>query len=122
MGAKAPLLRLRRTILVEIVEPRLPERNDLRMPCQVDQLLRRDAVLLVRVMRMRADRAVDARKARRDVEQPVEPAHAGRDRDDADNAGGLGAPNDGVEVAGEVREVEVTVAVDQHQASSFGST
>jgi len=75
------------------------------------------------MMRMGADRAIDVRKPRRDLEQALQPTHAGRDRDDAADAGGLGTGNNPVEVAGEVREVEMAVAVDQHHAgSSFGST
>ncbi len=34
MGAKAPLLRLGRSVLVEIIEPRLAQRDDFRMSGQ----------------------------------------------------------------------------------------
>ena len=71
--AKAARLRLRRAVVVEIVEPGLAQRDDLRVPGQLDQLFGRDAVFLVGVMRMGADRAIDVGKALRDGEQPAEP-------------------------------------------------
>ena len=69
MGAEAARLRLARAVLVEIIEPRLAERDDLRMPGQLDQFVGRNAVFLVGVMRMGADRAIDIRKALGDREQ-----------------------------------------------------
>ncbi len=87
MGAKAALLRFARAVLVEIIQPRLAQRHDLRMPGQLDQFVGGNAVFLVGVMRMGADRAIDVRKSLGDGEQPAEPLHPGRDGDDAADAG-----------------------------------
>ena len=126
MGAKAALLRLARAVLVEIIQPRLAERHDLRMLRQLDQFVRGNAVFLVGVMRMGADRAIDVRKSLGDREQPGKPPHPRRDRDDAADAGGLGARDDAVEIVGEIRKIEMAVAVDEHGVrtaqSAVGST
>src|SRR6185312_7063895 len=113
-------------MFIEIVQPRLAQRNDLRMPGQLDQLAGGNAVFLICLMRMGADRAIDVRKSFCDGEQPAEPLDAGRDRDNADDPGRLGARNDGVEILGKIRKVEMAVAVDEHgwqtAQSAFGST
>ena len=100
MGTKPALLRLRRAVLVEIIQPRLAQRDDLGMFCQLDQFVRRNAVFFVGMMRMGADRAIDVRESLGDGEQPVEPPHPGRDGDDAADAGGLGARDGGAEIVG----------------------
>ncbi len=71
MRAKAALLRFRRTVVVEIVEPSLTQRDDFRMLRERDQFVRRDAIFFVGMMRMRPDGAIDARKARGDCQQLV---------------------------------------------------
>ena len=68
-------------------------------------------------MRMGADRAEHVGKPLGDREQLGLPAHAGRDRHDPADAGRPGARDDGVELVGEVREIEMAVAVDQHRGS-----
>ena len=118
MGAKAALLRFARAVLVEIIQPRLAERHDLGMPRQLDQFARGNAVFFVGVMRMGADRAIDVGKPLRDREQRAEPPHPRRDRDDAPDAGGGGARHDAVEIVGEIREIEMAVAVDQHRVQT----
>ena len=67
-------LRLARRIVVVIVEPRLPDRHDLRMLGEPDKLFGRHVEFLVRVVRMRSDRAVDVVEALGDRPHPVEPA------------------------------------------------
>ena len=93
---------------------------------QLDQFAGGNAVLFISVMRMGADRAIDVGKPLGDGEQPAEPLHPGRDGDDAADAGRLGARDDGVEVLGKIRKVEMAVAVDEHglqtAQSAFGST
>ena len=126
MGAKAALLRLARAVLVEIIQPRLAQRHDLRMLGQLDQFAGGNAVFLVGVMRMGADRAIDVGKPLGDGEQPAEPLDPGRDGDDAADPRRLGARDDAVEILGEIRKVEMAVAVDEHGLqtvqSAFGST
>ena len=69
MGAKAPLLRFARRIVVMIVEAGLAERDDLGRARARDEIGRGDVRLLMRVMRMGADRAIDVGKAFRDRQQ-----------------------------------------------------
>src|SRR6266404_5133425 len=101
-------------MLVEIIKPRLAQGYDLWMLGKFHQFARDNAVFLVGLMRMGADRAIDVRKSLGDPKQRAELLHTRRDRDDAPNAGGLGARDDGVEILGEVREIEMAVAVDEH--------
>ena len=126
MGAKTALLRLGRAVLVEIIQPRLAQRNDLRVLRQFDQFAGRNAVFLIGMMRMGADRTVDVGKPFGDGKQPAEPPDAGRDRDDAADTGRLGTRDDAVEILGEIRKVEMAMAVDKHglqtAQSTFGST
>ena len=78
------------------------------------------------MMRMGADRAIDVGKSLGDGEKPAEPLHPGRDGDDAADPRRLGARDDGVEILGEIRKVEVAMAVNEHglqtAQSAFGST
>ena len=126
MRAKTALLRFAGAMLIEIIEPRLAQRDDFRMLRQLDQFARGNAVFLIGLMRMGADRAIDVGKPLGYGEQPVEPLDPGRDRDDAADPGRLGARNDGVEILGKIRKVEMAVAVDEHglqtAQSAFGST
>ncbi|MET4772926.1 hypothetical protein ABIA28_005140 [Bradyrhizobium elkanii] len=113
-------------MLVEIVEPGLAERHDLRMLGQLDQFAGRDAILFIGMMWMGADRAVDVGEALGDREQAAEPPHPGRDRDHAADAGRLRAADDPVEIVGKVGKIQMAVTVDQHEFrtthSVFGST
>ena len=114
MAAKALRLGLRRAEVVVVVETRLAESDDLGVTGARDELLDREVELLVRVMRMRADRAEDIGKALGDREDFGMALHPGRDRDHAVDAGGACAADHAVELVGEVGKVEVAVAVDYH--------
>ena len=113
--AKAAFLRLGRAVLVEIIQPRLAQRHHLGMPRQLDQFVGRNSVFFIGVMRMGADRAIDVWKSLGDRQQPAEAPHPRRDGDDAPNAGGRSPRHDGVEVIGEIRKIEMAVAVDEHR-------
>src|SRR4029079_15064151 len=63
MRAKAAFLGFARAVLVEIIEPRLPQRHGLRMPGQFDQLAGGNAIFLIGMMRMGAYRAIDVWKS-----------------------------------------------------------
>jgi hypothetical protein len=93
---------------------------------QLDQLARCNAVFFISVMRMSADRAIDGGKPLGDGEQPAETFDPGRDRDDTADPRRLGARDNGVEILGKIRKVEMAVAVDEHGVqtvqSAFGST
>ena len=115
MRAKAALLRFARAVLVEIVQPGFAQSHDLGMLCQLDQLVGGNAVFLVGMVRMGADRAIDVGKPRRDRKQRVEMLHPRRDRHDAPYSRRLRARNDGIEILGKVRKIEMAVAVDKHR-------
>ena len=93
---------------------------------QLDQFAGGNAVFLIGLMRMGADRAIDVGKSLGDGQQPAEPPHPRRDGDDTTDPGGLGARDDGVEIIGKIRKVEMAMAVDEHglqtAQSAFGST
>ena len=67
--AKAALLRVARRIVVVIVEPGFADRHDFRVLRPRDEIGRRHVELLMGVMRMRADRAIDVGKALGDRKQ-----------------------------------------------------
>src|ERR1700754_33404 len=114
MRAKPAFLRLARAVLGEIIQPRLAQRHYFRMFCQFDQFVGGNAVFLIGMMRMGADRAIDVRKTRRDRQQLVEALHPGGDRDDTPYSGGFGACDDTAQDAREVLKIEMAVAVDEH--------
>ena len=105
----------RRTVLVEIIQPRLAQGHDLGVPRQFDQFAGRDAVFFVGVMRMGADRAIDVRKSLRYRQQLGKTFDPRRDGDDAPDPGSIRACDDGVEIFGEVRKIEMAMAVDKHR-------
>jgi hypothetical protein len=96
--------------------------DHLGMPRARDEIGCRDVELFVGVMRVRADRAEHVRETLSDRQQSVLPPHAGRDRDDPPDAGVARAAYDAVEVVGEVRKVEMAVAVDQHGGHAFAAS
>ena len=81
----------------------------------VDQLIYRDVELVMRIMRMRANRAIYIGKTFGDAEHVGVALHACRDSNDARNVGRPGARNHGIEFPGKIGKVEMTVVVDQHQ-------
>jgi hypothetical protein len=78
-----------------------------------DQLLDRDVELLMGVMGMGPDRAIDLRKSLGDREHFSMPPYPGRDGDDTGDAGCPRACNHGLDLLRKVRKIEVTVAIDQ---------
>src|SRR6185437_4855317 len=69
---------------------------------------------LIGLIRMGPDRAIDIGKSPGDFQERAEPPHPGRDRDHAPDPGGGGAADQGVEIVGKIRKIEMAVAVDQH--------
>jgi hypothetical protein len=84
------------------------------MARQLDQLVRGNAVLFVGVMRMGANRAIDIVEPLGDCEQFAEPPDPRRDRDHASDASLCCPRHDPFEIIGEVRKVQMAMAVDQH--------
>jgi hypothetical protein len=95
-------------------KPGLADRYHLGVPAAGDEVLSRDVRLLMRVMRMRPHRTVDIGESLGYLQQLVELAHPGRNGDDPPYPGRRRPLDNGVEVRGEVREVEMAVAVDEH--------
>src|SRR5262249_35680155 len=70
----------------------------------------------MRIVRMRAERAINLDKAFRDCQHLRVPAHARRDRNHALDSSGAGACHHGIELADKVGKIEMTVTVDQCQS------
>src|SRR5438105_5005464 len=71
----------------------------------------------MRIMRMRAERAINVGKAVRYREHFGLPPNARGDRDHALDAGGAGTCHHRIELFGKIREIEMAMAVDQHWRS-----
>ena len=80
MRAEAALLRFRRTVVVEIIQPGLTQRHHFWMLRQLDQFFRRDTILFIGVMGMRSDRAIDIGKRCVIASKRIVLPNAGRDR------------------------------------------
>ena len=119
MIAEAALLGFARAQIIMIVEPGFADCHRLGMPRECHQVGDREIEFLVGVMRMGPDRATDIGKAVRDGDEPISLLHASRDGDHAADAGRLGARHDAVEIAGEIVEIEMAMAVDQHRVRSL---
>ena len=122
MLAQALGLCLARRVVVVIVEAGLADRHDFTIFRQRDQRLGVDVQFLVGVMRMRADRTENLGKFFSNGKHLREFTHAGADCDHAANAGGARPLHHSVQLAGEIRKIQVAVAVDEHfQAFASGS-
>ena len=104
-----------------VVEPGLPDRHHLGMARAADQLVDGDVELLMGIVRMGANGAIDLGKVLGDGEHLGMPLDARRDGNDARDPGRLRARDDGIELACEVGKIEMAVAVDQHQACALPS-
>ena len=88
---------------------------------QRDQFLGRYPIFLVSLMRMSADRKIDARIALGDRAQPIDALHPRRDCNDTLDVGRLRARHHGIELIGIIGKIEVAVTVDEHQLLAAGS-
>src|SRR4051812_2811049 len=84
------------------------------MPRQFDQFLRSNAVFLIGVMRMGTDRAIDVWKSFGDRQQRGNAPDARRNADDAANASGICPRYDRIEIVGEIRKIQMAMAIDEH--------
>ena len=100
------------------VEPGLADRRDPGMLRQRDQLGRGDVGFLVGKVGMGADGTPHLVSRLRDGAHAGEVAHAYPDGEEAPDAGLRRAPHDVVEILGKLVEVEMTMAVDQHDGSA----
>src|SRR5262249_13099946 len=91
----------------------------LRMPRALGKLARGDIELLVGVMRMGPDRAEHVLEPLGDRQHLAMPAHAGRDRYNFRQTGGLRPRDDRIELGGTIRKIEMAMAVDQHRRCSL---
>ena len=101
-----------------IIEPCFAERHDFGMPRAPSEIGWGKIKLLVRMMRMRSDRAEDVRKPFSDRKHIAMASHARRNRDHANESGVTGARNDAVELSLEIGKVEMAVAIDEHGIGS----
>ncbi len=84
------------------------------MPRQLDQFVG-GYFFLIGVVRMGADRAIDVWKPLGDRKEFAETPHPRRDGDNASDPCSRRPRHDGVEIIGEVRKIQVTVAIYQHR-------
>ena len=118
MRAKPAFLRLPRRAVVVIVEPGFADCHHLWVPGESHEISCGYVGFFVRVVRMRADRAPDVVEALRDREQFLLLSDAGRNRDHSSDTGIAGPRHRGIEFFGEVREIEMAMAVDKHGVHS----
>ena len=97
-----------------IVEAGLADRHHFRIFRQSDQRLGIDVQFLMSIVRMGADRAENLRKFLSDRKHLRKFAHARADGDQARNAGGSRPRHHRVELGGEIRKIQVAVAIHQH--------
>ena len=119
MGAEALLLLVARAVLVVEIEAGLADADDLGMARRLDQAVGRALPLLLGLVRMDADRAPDVVVALGDGAHLLELVEPRADRQHARHAGRAGARQHARLVAGKLGEVEMAVAVDQHQDAAF---
>ena len=75
------------------------------------------------LMGMRPDRAINIGESLGDAAQMIEPAHPRGDRHDAADAGGFRALHDCRDLIGEIRKIQVAMAIDENaHAAASGST
>ena len=116
MGAQSALLGLTRARIVMIIEPHLADPDHLGMARFFGEIARGHVELLMRVMRMRADRAEHVLETLGDRQHLAMAAHARRDRYDFHQTRGFRPGDDGIDLGGEIREIEMAMAVDQRHS------
>ena len=97
-----------------IIEAGLANRHDAWIPCELTQ--RRNHVLagFLNISWVNADYRKDVRIFLREIDGAPATFNGSADRDDARDTGLGGAAQDIIEVAGEIRIVEMRVSFDQH--------
>ena len=120
MGAKACELGRTASVFIVEIESGLTDANYFWMAGEVDQFFGIPPPVAVSFMGVNANRAIDLGKPFGHGQDAGEFVEMGRDGQHAADACRLRTCNDGVEFFGEIRKIQMTVAVDQHQIT--GST
>src|SRR5690242_11291084 len=97
-----------------IIQSGLADRHDFFSAAAGDEFGHAEIRLFMRVMRMRAGRAINLGEALCDRQQFRLPPYARRDGDHAIDTGSAGSRHHGIQLMRKIREVEMAVAVDQH--------
>jgi hypothetical protein len=108
-------LHVPRAVVVEVVEPGLADADAPRMARQRGDVGCRNARLLGCMVRMRADREEQLPMRLGELSVALEACDMGRDRDHAADASRLRPREHFRQAIRELREVEMTVAVDEHE-------
>ena len=122
MAAECFLLQCAWAVVVIIIEPGLTDGNNLRISTHLHQAGGGDVRLLLRAMRMGAERAGDVVMRlgdRQDLGKAVDP---GRDRQEMPDPGGAGAVDHRLLFGREIGEFQMAVAVDEHVRAYSAST
>ena len=112
VSAKPGLLILAAAFLVKIVQPHFADCDDPGMARVLDDFLGTDVQLFGRVVRVRADGARHLGEAFRDGKHLAEFPHARANGQHMPHARALRARHKSVEVALEVREIQMAMTVD----------
>src|SRR5438552_11692776 len=122
VSAEALRLRLTWRAAIEIVEPGFADRHHLGMAGKPHQLVGGHVELFRRLVWMSPDRAIHLIVSFSDFKDLLKALHTCRDRHHAADSGLQSAGDDGRPLLGEVRKVEMAMAVDKHQALVSCST
>lgn len=114
MGAEASLLIGAWGIVIVVVEPGLADGHDLGVLGERHQLLGGHVRFFCRMMRMSANRAVDLIMCLGDAEHLVEAVDPRGDGEHQAHPRSLRPGEHGLALRGEIREIEMAVAIDQH--------
>ena len=116
MNAEARLLVVPGAVVIVEIKPGFADAHHFRMAGQFNQFPNRCPGLFSGVMRMNADGAINVVVGLGDRLDPVELGQPGADGHHMPDAGGLGALEHGRQFFGEVRIVQMAMAVDEHKA------
>ena len=116
MNAEARFLVVPRAVVIVEIKPGFADAHHFRVVCQFNQFPNRGSGLFSGVVRMNADGAINVFVGLGDRPDPVELGQPGADGHHMPDAGGFGALEHGRQLFGEVRIVQMAVAVDEHKA------
>ena len=124
MDAEARPLKRAGGVIVVIVEPGLADADDLVRPGVFDEDFRRRRRLVIHIVGMDSDRAIEVVVGPRQGQHIRELGEPRADRLHDADAGLGGARQHPIDVVGELGKIEMAMAVDQHQPapSSASST
>ncbi len=120
MGAKHPFLHVARAVVVMKIEPGLADADNPLVRGEQGEIRGAQRRVVGCLVRVDADRAPDVGIRLGDRPHPGELIEAGPDRQHRPDPGGAGTRDDRVPLLGEIRKIEMAMAVDQHSNHFVG--